>query len=83
MLKKTLFVVLSTFLVLLSVLTFAKGKEKDNKIREMVFEGDVIETEFMHPNQGVVTVSVQKKRALLMKPRTDFIEEIIKSAEDL
>jgi len=61
----------------------ASAKQKKKKIREMVFEGDVVETEFMHPNQGVVTVLVRKKRSLLLKPRADFIEEIIKSAEDL
>jgi hypothetical protein len=77
-----LLVFLIGVLVMMAGAAFAKKKGK-GKIREMTFEGDVVETEFLRPNQGVVTVSVQKKRSLLLKPRTDFIEEIIKSAEDL
>ena len=81
--KKLLFMLVVTLLVSTSVSVFAKGKKKEKKIHEMVFEGDVVEAEFMHPNQGMVTVLARKKHSLLIKPRTDFIEEIIKSAEDL
>ena len=80
--KKILLIFIVAIFTTLNVTASTKPKKK-KKIREMVFEGDVVETEFMHPNQGVVNVLVRKRRSLLLKPRTDFIEEIIKSAEDL
>ncbi len=81
--KKILFMLMVMVFTATSIAAFAKEKKKEKKIHEMVFEGDVVEAEFMHPNQGMVTVLIRKKRSLLLKPRTDFIEEIIKSAEDL
>ena len=83
--KKILFIglLMVVMLVAMASAAFAKKKPKKEKIREMIFEGDVVETDFMKPNQESATLLRQRKRSLLLRPRTDFIEEIIKSAEDL
>lgn len=81
--KKILLICMAVLFATMGITASAKGRHKEKKIREMIFEGDVVKADFMHPNQGVVNVLVRKKRSLLLKPRADFIEEIIKSAEDL
>lgn len=49
----------------------------------MDFEGDTIETEFLRPNMATITGAMRKKRGTLIKPRIDFINEIVRSAEDI
>jgi len=52
-------------------------------VKEISFEGDVVEAQFLRPDQGVTEAVVIKKRASLIQERADFVDEILKSAEDL
>jgi len=52
-------------------------------VEQMSFEGDVVEAQFLRPDQGVTEALLRKKRSSLIKLRTDFVDEILKSAEDL
>lgn len=47
------------------------------------FEGDVVEAQFLRPDQGVAEVVRLDEGPSLIKVRTDFVDEILKSAEDL
>lgn len=47
------------------------------------FEGDTIETEFLKPDTGMIGGLVRKDRRSLITIRTDFIDEIVRSAEDI
>lgn len=61
-----------------------KGKAKaEEKVREMDFEGDVVEAQFLRPDQSVAEALVRRKKSSLIQVRTDFVDEILKSAEDL
>lgn len=59
-----------------------KGKAKE-EVREMDFEGDVVEAQFLRPDQSVAEALVRRKQSSLIQVRTDFVDEILKSAEDL
>jgi len=60
----------------------AKGDGKAN-VKQMDFEGDVLEGEIMRPNQGVAEALLLQQQSSLIKVRKDFVDEILKSAEDL
>lgn len=61
-----------------------KGKAKaEEKVKEMDFEGDVVEAQFLRPDQSVAEALVRRKKSSLIQVRTDFVDEILKSAEDL
>ena len=47
------------------------------------FEGDIVEAQFLRPDQGVAEVVRLVEGPSLIKIRTDFVDEILKSAEDL
>jgi hypothetical protein len=47
------------------------------------FEGDIVEAQFLRPDQGVAEVVRLDEGPSLIKVRTDFVDEILKSAEDL
>jgi len=47
------------------------------------FDGDVVEAQFLRPDQGVAEVVRLDEGPSLIKVRTDFADEILKSAEDL
>ncbi len=51
--------------------------------QEMDFEGDVVEAQFLRPDQSVAEALVRRKKSSLIQVRTDFVDEILKSAEDL
>ncbi|NOZ01377.1 MAG: hypothetical protein GXP54_05745 [Deltaproteobacteria bacterium] len=51
--------------------------------REMDFEGDVVEAQFLRPDQSVAEALVRRHKSSLIQIRTDFVDEILKSAEDL
>ncbi|HPB51483.1 MAG TPA: hypothetical protein PLZ31_09705 [Myxococcota bacterium] len=72
-------------LVALGVVPFASAQEKagESQVTEMNFEGEVVEAQFLRPDQGVTEGLVRKKKNSLIKLRTDFVDEILKSAEDL
>lgn len=56
---------------------------KKEQVRELNFDGDVVEAEFLRPQQGVTEAVVRRKKSSLIQTRTDFVDEILKSAEDL
>jgi len=57
--------------------------DKDSKVKEYDFEGDTITTEALKPDMGIIDVLSKRKKESLVEIRTDFLKEIIKSAEDL
>ncbi len=46
-------------------------------------EAGVLEADFLRPNQGVAEAVVLEEGPSLIRVRTDFVDEILKSAEDL
>ncbi|HNU69802.1 MAG TPA: hypothetical protein PKH54_01750 [Myxococcota bacterium] len=70
--------------VFVSGAVVAQNKDaKPTAVEEMSFEGDLVEAQFLRPDQGVTEALLRKKRSSLIKLRTDFVDEILKSAEDL
>ncbi|MBM4397742.1 MAG: hypothetical protein FJ087_18895 [Deltaproteobacteria bacterium] len=61
----------------------AGAKKGATDVRELNFDGDVVEAEFLRPQQGVTEAVVRRKKSSLIHTRTDFVDEILKSAEDL
>ena len=63
----------------------AKGGDKggNNKVKVYDFSGDTIEGDLVKPEGTDVSVTDFGKHSSLIKIRTNFIPEIIKSAEDL
>ena len=59
------------------------GARKGDAVKELNFEGDVVEAQFLRPDQGVAEAVVRRKKSSLIQIRTDFVDEILKSAEDL
>lgn len=79
-----LLTILTVMLVVgLSPAVFAQEKTQESKVTEMSFDGDVVEAQFLRPDQGVTEGLIRKKKNSLIKLRTDFVDEILKSAEDL
>jgi len=60
-----------------------KGEGKETTVKQMDFEGDILEGEIMRPNQGVAEALLLEQQSSLIKVRKDFVDEILKSAEDL
>jgi hypothetical protein len=61
----------------------APPKPKQAKERTLDFEGDTIEAEYMKPDQMTIEAISHKQNQGFIKIRTDFIKEIVRSAEDL
>ena len=61
---------------------FAQKKGK-RASRPLTFEDDVIETTLLRPETEETQVQTKRKRASLIRIRTHFFAEIIRSAEDL
>jgi hypothetical protein len=59
-----------------------KGKKGD-KLTVFNFEEDEVTVSFLKPDVGFVGLIQQEKAASLIKIRDDFVDEIIRSAEDL
>ena len=76
-------VVLSTGLIVPAAASAQQKKEAPQAVEQMSFEGDLVEAQFLRPDQGVTEALLRKKRSSLIKLRTDFVDEILKSAEDL
>ena len=82
--KRLLAVVACMFIpVLMSSGAVAQDVAPSAPLEQMSFEGDVVEAQFLRPDQGVTEALLRKKRSSLIKLRTDFVDEILKSAEDL
>ncbi|HOE82422.1 MAG: hypothetical protein ACOX51_07385 [Myxococcota bacterium] len=74
------------FAILLALPALAEsepGGAGEPNVKQMDFEGDVLEGEIMRPNQGIAEALLIDKDASLIKVRKDFVDEILKSAEDL
>lgn len=75
----------------LPVEVLAQGKDKPaagaapkkGKSKEYSFEDDVIETQYLRPDTANVEGINKNKRASLIRIRTNFFAELIRSAEDL
>ena len=59
----------------------AQAKKKGETVYD--FDGDVIETEYMKPDQMMIEAISKRKDQGFIKIRTDFVKEIVRSAEDL
>lgn len=59
----------------------AQGKKKGETVYD--FDGDVIETEYMKPDQMTIEAISKRKDQGFIKIRMDFVREIVRSAEDL
>jgi hypothetical protein len=68
----TLLAVLAVFGLMLPGTALAKDKKKKGEV-----------TEFLKPEVGFVGLIQQEKAASLIKIRDDFVDEIVRSAEDL
>lgn len=66
-------------------LVFAEDeKPKSGKDEEVFnFEADELTVSFLKPEIGFVGVLQQDEAASLIKIRTDFVDELVRSAEDL
>ena len=60
-----------------------KGNDKGSKVKVYDFSGDTIEGDLIRPEGTTVDARDFAKHASLIRIRTNFIPEIIKSAEDL
>jgi hypothetical protein len=68
----------------LSGLALAKDKKKKGSDETVFnFEEDEVTVSFLKPEMGFVGVIEQEKIASLIKIRQDFVDEIVRSAEDL
>ena len=65
--------------------TSDKGKEQaaGSKVKVYDFSGDTIEGDLIKPEGSTVDARDFAKHSSLIRIRKDFIQEIIKSAEDL
>ena len=59
------------------------GGDKGGKVKVYDFSGDTIEGDLVKPEGSTVDARDFAKHASLIKIRTNFINEIIKSAQDL
>ena len=62
---------------------FAAPGSKGDKSTTYDFDGDTIETEYMKPDQMMIEGLKKKGNEGFIKIRTDFVKEIVRSAEDL
>jgi len=67
----------------LSTVAFAQGKDAKAKVKVYDFSGDTIEGDLIKPEGSTVDARDFAKHTSLIRIRTNFIPEIIKSAEDL
>jgi hypothetical protein len=84
-------VVMKTIVALLSLVMLVgvaaaddnKGGDKGGKVKVYDFSGDTIEGDLVKPEGSTVDARDFAKHSSLIRIRTNFIPEIIKSAEDL
>lgn len=55
----------------------------DSDEQEFNFEGDEIRTDFLKPNTLIVEGLRRGRMSVLISVRLDFVDEIVKSAEDI
>lgn len=84
---------LTSFLVVMAVLVLGapgllqaqdkKKKKKKDNVTVFDFEEDEVTVSFLKPDVGFVGLIQQEKMSSLIKIRQDFVDEIVRSAEDL
>jgi len=60
-----------------------KKKKGADSVTVFDFEEDEVTVSFLKPEMGFVGVVQQEEAASLIKIRQDFVDEIVRSAEDL
>lgn len=79
--------IVATLLMGLSLPTaHAQGEnanQGNNKVKTYDFSGDTIDGDLLKPDGEVVDTRTFASHTSLIRIRTDFIKEILKSAEDL
>ena len=73
--------IIATGLLLTAGASSAQDKRKN--VREFNFDEDVLTVEFLKPDLELVGLVKQEQMASLIEIRKDFVDEIVKSAEDL
>ena len=61
----------------------AVAQDGGAKVKEINFEDDTIEGELQMPNQTNITGMEASDLASLIKAREDFVDQLLKSVEDL
>ncbi len=76
-------VVLAVVFAMPTTLQAKDRKKKKRNVEEFNFEEDEVTVSFLKPEVGFVGLLQQEKAASLIKIRQDFVDEIVRSAEDL
>jgi hypothetical protein len=83
-------IVLAIFVLALSAATTANAQQRkkadaadDKKVKSFDFSGDQIDGDMIRPEGSIVDTRGFAKRTSLIRIRTDFVREILKTAEDL
>jgi hypothetical protein len=61
----------------------AKGGKKGGDVEEMSFEDDKLLTSNLGPDQAKISTRGGPVRTILVRPRTSFVPELLKSIENL
>ena len=79
--KRILAMIAAACMLLASAFAMAQDKRKD--VREFNFDEDVLTVEFLKPDLEFVGLVKQEQMASLIEIRKNFVDEVVKSAEDL
>ena len=79
--KRILAMIAAACMLLDSAFAMAQDKRKD--VREFNFDEDVLTVEFLKPDLEFVGLVKQEQMASLIEIRKNFVDEVVKSAEDL
>ena len=79
--KRILAMIAAACMLLASASAMAQDKRKD--VREFNFDEDVLTVEFLKPDLEFVGLVKQEQMASLIEIRKNFVDEVVKSAEDL
>jgi hypothetical protein len=80
---RTLLIAVALFVAMSTVSLSVSAKPQKSKTKTFDFEGDTIQTEYMRPDQMTIEAISKRKDKGFIKIRTEFIKEIVRSAEDL
>jgi len=80
--KKIVFTAIAV-LGVLTLITPAFAQDAGVKVKEINFEDDTIEGELQMPNQSNIRAQDDDDLTSLIKAREDFVDEMLKSVEDL
>ena len=78
-------VVAATGILAFEGIASAQGKKKGGggDVEEMTFEDDKLLTSNLGPDQAKITTRGGPVRTILVRPRTSFVPEMLKSVENL